>query len=240
MGTLKYINLYYYTFSTCQIYHTWIVHEHKCLSSFLFFRFPSFFKLREKERVYKIGYKEKQSQSYLSYLDGFLWRIFLLSRADRLYAIFSTGLKKWLLRVQDILFVVFYPEYLALVPSAMNPVQQLIFLLSISADGKESPLPFWGPSQSFGFSLLPSHVKRPEWGHQVQTSGLHCDPHSFLTVILCRLATVNSNTRIVVIIFLSSQWDTTWQLAYFICFLSYSIMANRNRYEVAQVSTHIS
>ena len=36
---------------------------------------------REKERVYKIGYKEKQSQSYLSFLDGFLWRIFLLLRA---------------------------------------------------------------------------------------------------------------------------------------------------------------
>ena len=36
----------------------------------------------------------------------------------------------------------FYPEFLAFVPSATNPVQQLIFLLSISADGKESPLPF--------------------------------------------------------------------------------------------------
>ena len=107
----------------------------------------------------------------------------------------------------------FYPEFLALVPSVMNPVQQLIFLLSISADGKESPLPFWGPSQSFGFNLLPSRVRRPEWGHQVQTSvGLHYDPHSFWTVILWRLATVNSNTRIVVILFLSSQWDTTGQL----------------------------
>ena len=35
--------------------------------------------------------------------------------------------------------------------------------------------------------------------------------HLFLTVILWWLATVNSNKRIVVIIFLSSQWDTTWQ-----------------------------
>ena len=103
----------------------------------------------------------------------------------------------------------FYLEFLALASSATNPVQQLIFLSSISADGKESPLPFWGPNLSFGFYLLPSCVRRPEWGHQVQTSvGLHCDPHSFLTVIL---ATVNSNTRIVVILFLSSQWDTTWQ-----------------------------
>ena len=60
-----------------------------------------------------------------------------------------------------------------LVPSTTNPVQQLTFLLSTSADRKESPLRFWGPSQSFGFSLLPSRVRRPEWGPQVQTSVLN-------------------------------------------------------------------
>ena len=119
--------------------------------------------------------------------------------------------------LSEIFFDFFYPEYLALVLSATNPVQQLTFLLSISADGKESPLPFWGPSQSFGFSLLPSRVRRPEWGHQVKTSGFHCDPHYFLTVILWWLATVNSNTRIVVILFLSSQWETTWQLKSYNC-----------------------
>ena len=41
-----------------------------------------------------------------------------------------------------------------------------------------------------------------------------CDLHSFLTVILWRLATVNSAKRIEVIIFLSSQGDTTWQYIY--------------------------
>ena len=112
---------------------------------------------RERERVYKIGYKEKRSQSLLIFFFSreFLWRIFPLLRANRLYAIFSTGLKKWLLRVRDILFVFFYPEYLALVPSAMNPVQQLTFLFPFFADGKKVPLPFQGPSQSFGFYLLP-------------------------------------------------------------------------------------
>ena len=39
-----------------------------------------------------------------------------------------------------------------------------------------------------------------------------CDPHSFLMVILWQLTTVNLNTRIAVILFLSSQWETTWQL----------------------------
>ena len=51
---------------------------------------------RERERVWyiKFGYKEKWSQSYLSYFfDGVPWRIFLLLRANRLYAIFNIGLK---------------------------------------------------------------------------------------------------------------------------------------------------
>ena len=122
---------------------------------------------RERERGYiKLGIRRNGLKVYLSFFSffstEFLWRIFPLLRANRLYAIFNTGLKKWLLRVRDILFVSFYLEYFALVLSATNPVQQLIFLLSISADRKESPLPFWGPSQSFGFSLLPSRVRRPE------------------------------------------------------------------------------
>ena len=118
--------------------------------------------------------------------------------------------------LSEIFFVFFYPEYLALVPSATNPVQQLTFLLSISADGKESPLPFWGPSQSFGFSLLPSRVRRSARAticHPVSHSFsirspstnicfsiltwicyFGIDPHSYdvLTVILWWLATVNS------------------------------------------------
>ena len=36
----------------------------------------------------------------------------------------------------------FYPEFLALVLSATNPVQQLIFLFPTSAEGKKVPLPF--------------------------------------------------------------------------------------------------
>ena len=50
---------------------------------------------RERERVYRIGYKEKWSQSLLIFfsLMEFLWRIFPLIRANRLYAVFNTGLK---------------------------------------------------------------------------------------------------------------------------------------------------
>ena len=121
-----------------------------------------------------MGIRRNGLKVYLSFFFmEFLWRIFPLLRANRLYAIFNTGLKKWLLRVREILFVFFYLEYLALVLSATNPVQPLTFLLFISADRKESPLPFQGPSQSFGFSLLPSRVRRSEGGHQVQTSVLN-------------------------------------------------------------------
>ena len=42
---------------------------------------------------------------------------------------------------------------------ATEPAQKLAFLLFTSAEGRESPFPFWGPGQSFGFSLL--GVRRP-------------------------------------------------------------------------------
>ena len=140
VGTLKYINLFYYTFSTGQIYHTWIVHEYKCLSSFLFFRFSS---NCERERVYKIGYKEKRSQSLL---------IFFFRRGSWGVCFLFYGLIDFMLFlilawrngsfVSEIFFFFFYPEYLALILSATNPVQQLTF--SFFADGKKVPLPFLG------------------------------------------------------------------------------------------------
>ena len=89
--------------------------------------------------------------------------IFLLLRANRIYAIFNTGLKKMASSCLADIFSSSSPGVLgSLVLSPTNHVQKLTFLLSISADGKESPLPFWGPSQSFGFSLLPLGVRRPE------------------------------------------------------------------------------
>ena len=109
-----------------------------------FFSFLSFsFKLRERERerVYKIWYKEKQSQGYLSYFfDGVPWRIFLLLRANRLYAIFKHWLEGLGSLVSEMFFCLLLPGELALVHlPATNPVQRLTFLFSIFADGKESP-----------------------------------------------------------------------------------------------------
>ena len=67
--------------------------------------------------------------------------------------------------------------------SATSPAQKLTFLLFTSAEGKESPLPFWGPSQSFGFSLLPLPVSGDLRLLSTNTCWYPlCDPHSLLTV----------------------------------------------------------
>ena len=61
------------------------------------------------------------------------------------------------------------------------------------------------------------------------------DPHSYdvLTVILWWLATVNSNTRIVVILFLSSQWDTTWQ------YINYLLIGEKRWIHVFPLSINV-
>ena len=151
---------------------------------------------RERERgIQNLGIKEKRPQSYLSYFStGFHWRIILLSRANRLYSIFFyTGLKNLRSLLSQIFFCL-QPGILALVRlPATNPAQKLAFLLFTSAEGKGSPLPFWGPSQSFGFSLLPLGVRRPEVTKYQHLLIPLCDLHSSLTVtFFLRLDTVNS------------------------------------------------
>ena len=131
--------------------------------SFLDFCFSSNCVRERESGIQNLGIKEKWPQSYLSYFStGFHWGIFLLSRANRLYSIFS----HWLVepgvpRVSDILLSSTRSK-MAMGLSATSPAQKLTFLLFTSAEGKESPLPFWGSSQSFGFSLLPLGVRRPE------------------------------------------------------------------------------
>ena len=133
----------------------------------------SFFKLRERERereresgIQNLGIKEKCPLSYLSYFStGFHWRILLLSRANRLYSIFLHWLEgPGILRVSDILLS--STRNTGYGSSARyQPRSKLTYLLSISADGGGgAPLPFWGPSQSFGFSLPPPWCPAT-WGY---------------------------------------------------------------------------
>ena len=102
--------------------------------------------------------KENGPQSYLSYFSMvFHWRIFLLSRANRLYSIFLHWLEEpGVLPVSVILLSSTRSKMAMVRLPATNPAQKLPFLLFTSTEGKECPLPFRGPSQSFGFPLPPS------------------------------------------------------------------------------------
>ena len=124
-----------------------------------------FFSNWERESgIQNLGIKEKCPQSYLSYFTtGFHWRIFLLSRANRLSSIFLHWLEEpGVLRVSVILLSSTRSKMAMVRLPATDPAQKLPFFLFTSAEGKGSPLPFWGPSQSFCFSLLPLGVRRPE------------------------------------------------------------------------------
>ena len=142
---------------------------------------------REREWYIKFGYKEKWPQSLLIFF--FLWWsscgecFFFYGLID--FMLFLTlAWRTWVPRVRDI-FLSSSTRNTGFGSSARYepcPTTKL-FLLSISADEKESPLPFWGLSQSFGFSLLPlgqaiffratrchpSPILFPS-GHPVQTS----------------------------------------------------------------------
>ena len=124
----------------------------------------------------------------------FLWRIFPLLRANRLYAIFNTGLKTMASSIRNIFmssstrstgfgsvchepcpttdFLIFYFRWREGVPTSVLGSQPIVWLLPSS------------------FRCQATRVRLPStnicWSPR--------DPHSFLTVILWRLATVNSNT----------------------------------------------
>ena len=131
-----------------------------------------------------MGIKEKWPQSYLSYfLTGFHWRTFLLSRANRLYAIFNTGLKNSGPSCLRYSFV-FYPEYWLwfVCPLRTLPNNCLsYFLFSLT-----------GRSPYFRFRVPANHLASPSFPLPV-SGDLRllstnicwyplCDLHSFLTV----------------------------------------------------------
>ena len=120
---------------------------------------------------------------------------FLLSRANRLCSIFNTGLKNSGPSCLSILLSSTRSRMAMVRPLATNPAQKLFFLSFTSAEGKGAPLPFWGPSQSFGFSLFPLPVSGDRRLLSANTWSPLCDPHSFLNGhFFWRLDTVNSNT----------------------------------------------
>ena len=165
---------------------------------FFSFVFLQIVRVWERERGYiKLGIRRNGLKVYLSFLStGFLWRMFPLLRANRLYAIFNTGLKNRLLSVRDILFVFFYP-YLAFGSVRHEPCPTTNFLFSFFR---------WREEGAISVFRVPANHLAPTFFLPVSDDPREVTEykHLFLTVILWWLATVNSNKRIVVILFLSS------------------------------------
>ena len=179
--------------------------------SFFFSCLSFFFKLRERERereregVYKIGYKEKWSQSLLIF---FLWwsscgEYFLFYGLVDFMLFLILAWRTWLLRVRDIfLSSSTRSTGFGSVCHEPCPTTNLFFsFFRWREEGATSVFRVPANHLAFTFFLPVSDDPREVTEYK----------HLFLTVILWWLATVNSNTRIVVILFLSSQWETTWQ-----------------------------
>ena len=143
-----------------------------------------------------MGIKEKWPQSYLSYFStGFHWRIFLLSRANRLYSIFLHWLEEpGVPRVSDILLS--STRNTGYGSSACyEPCQTTPFLIIYSRWGEEVSTSVLG-SQPIVWLLSSSSWCLVTWVRSPSTNiwSPLCDLHSFLMVTLWRLDTVNSNS----------------------------------------------
>ena len=142
----------------------------------------SFFKLRERESgKQNLGVKEKCPKvTYLILLTGFHWRIFLLSRANRLCTVFNTGLKDFgVLRVSVSLFSLARSK-MAIVRLPRDLLKKkTTFFVFTSAEVKGTPLPFGVPANHLASFFFPL----PMTGDPRSLKCEHLrDPHSFLTV----------------------------------------------------------
>ena len=152
--------------------------EYQCLSSFLFFRFQSFFKLRERGYI-KLGIRRNSPKVYLSCFDGFLWRIFLLLRALLLPGVLGfSSVRHEPCPATD--FLIIYFHWREGVPTSVLGSQPLIWLLSSSPLARRSvratichpvfhSFSIRSPSTNICFSIL-------TW---ICYFGM--DPHSFMS-----------------------------------------------------------
>ena len=181
-----------YTPSKCQIYNKWTVHEHKCLSSFLFFRFPSNW---ERERGYtKFGIRRNSPKgTYLISLMEFRGEsVFFYGLIDFMLFLILAW-RTWVPRVRVIL----------LSSSTRNTGFGFFCpLRTLSNDWLSySQFPLTGRSSHFRFRAPVNRLAStfPCQAIRVRSPSINIcgsplsDLHSFLTVTLWWLATVNSN-----------------------------------------------
>ena len=150
--------------------------------SFLGFCFSSNWERERESGIQNLGIKEKWPKvTYLIFRWGSTGESFFFHGLTDFILFFYTGLKNLGSLVSQIFFCL-QPGILAMVRLPRAVLKKLTFLLSISADGGRR-LPFWGPSQSFGFSLPPLSVSGDLRLLSTNTCWYPlCDLHSLLTV----------------------------------------------------------
>ena len=120
----------------------------------------SFSKLRESGKQ-NLGVTEKCPKvTYLIFLTGFLWRISLLSRANRLCTVFKAGLRDSGLSCLSLLSLARSEMAIVRLPRDLS---KNYFFCIYFRWGEGDPTSVWGSRQSFGFIFLsPSDVRRPK------------------------------------------------------------------------------
>ena len=121
--------------------------------------------------------------TYLFSLMEFLWRTFLLLRANRLYLIFNTGLKKMASSCLAEFLHLLLPGVLGFGSVSYKPCQTTNFSYYL--------FPLMGRSPHFRFGVPANHLASLSFSCQatrVRSPSINiwspCDPYSFLTVIL--------------------------------------------------------
>ena len=122
------------------------------------------FQIERESGKQNLGVKEKCPKvTYLIFLTGFHWRIFLFSRANRLCSVFSTGLEDFGVLHVSVSLLSLARSKMAIVRLPRDLLKNYLFCIFTSALGKGTPLPFGVPANHLAsFSLSPSDVRRPK------------------------------------------------------------------------------
>ena len=149
----------------------------------------SFFKLGESGKQ-NLGVKGKCPKvTYLIFLTGFHWRIFLFSRANRLCSVFSTGLEDFGVLHVSVSLLSLARSKMAIVRLPRDLLKNCPFLYLLPLRGREPHFRLGSPPIIWLHFLFPL----PMSGDPRSLRCEHlCDPHSLLTVTFWLLDNVSS------------------------------------------------
>ena len=172
--------------------NNWIVHEYECL--FLAF---ILLQIERESGKQNLGVKEKCPNVTYLIFDGVPLENFLLSRANRLCSVFSTGLKDFGVPRVSVNLLSLARSKMAMVRLPRALLKNYLFCALLPLRGREPHFRLGSPPIIWLLSLSPSDVRRPEFTKCEHLVYLLCDPHSLLTVTFWLLDTLIQYGRIV-------------------------------------------